>query len=187
MDILDLCPGEDETIDYQSVSDYAITWPDQGMSCPVIACSDKVYIKYLDLKAHWKLIHEPTVQLYCCGVCSFRHVRRSQVTRHMCRKHNSKDIATITLNRINAVNNKFVHPFNAKLPTIRPSVQSVLEREEHSRARALQAAPAKVLERSTIVSRDQCVVPGDLSASKSTFIYTKNSVREEYSAPSDLN
>ena len=64
MDILDLCPGEDETIDYQSVSDYAITWPDQGMSCPVIACSDKVYIKYLDLKAHWKLIHEPTVQLH---------------------------------------------------------------------------------------------------------------------------
>ena len=67
--------------------DLGYPWPQEGMACPVAKCGNTVYTEFMDLRAHWKLAHQARVLKHLCMYCSWKHVRKNQLTRHYRRVH----------------------------------------------------------------------------------------------------
>ena len=150
--------------------DLGYPWPQEGMACPVAKCGNTVYTDFMDLRAHWKLAHQARVLKHLCMYCSWKHVRKNQLTRHYRRVHklSGESATTATAQSVTKTmsNGQYIDPGVSRLPN-EPQERRDRREAYKGKVRAQRYADiptepvGEQLWRSIHINRDQVVEVND--------------------------
>ena len=178
-DVLDVSVQEWETVETESLYEY--TWHD-GLECYVPGCTSTTkFKKFQDFKSHWLGTHTQYKVFQKCGLCTFKHPKRSQVTRHYRRihKHEPTEIHSESIE-----NPRYINPGKYQMArnvvNIHLKEAAALERLHSISNPILQPTSTSVFQ-----SRDQCVVPNFTDGTAK--LHTKGEEPTKFKAPCDLD
>lgn len=113
-----------------------------GMSCPVIACSDKPYQSINTIWKHWKKVHRQFIPLFKClhqkesGLCGFTASVVGTVRKHSVNMHKLEP-AKWNITKVMVLNKNYIPPEDSKCPKRASSLdvkgREAAAAERHSR------------------------------------------------------